>query len=352
MIRFRISRAVGALSLLALGLGATQACTSSPGRTVTGTAGSSSSSAGSSGDAGTSGSAGQVGGSAGSVGGTAGATAGSTGSAGSVGSTAGSTGSAGSSPDAAAGGAGGSATDASTDGTSPPFDAAGRTQPTCKTPVPSPIPSMKPTSECDFLLQSLDFEDMYSYKAPSIEVTDFGTALGLYEINNCMPYCYAKALTVGVDIVGGGDPKALQGEIIVRFPTTGAELPIATAVGRDSFAWVQLSGPTAPPFTIMAELVVESSTAGIIPTKKAMQVGYNSWLNYQNAEARNVGIQDVPNGPFTASPVNITGIGFRIMAPANLPKGMEWHGLLIIDHMEIRKGGEDMPPGTYPYGLN
>ena len=33
---------------------------------------------------------------------------------------------------------------------------------------------------------------------------------------------------------------------------------------------------------------------------------------------------------------------------------MDWHGLLIIDHMEIRKGGEDMPnpAGTYPYGLN
>ena len=44
-------------------------------------------------------------------------------------------------------------------------------------------------------------------------------------------------------------------------------------------------------------------------------------------------------------------MGFRIMAPANLPKGMEWHGVVYIDHMEIRHGPEDMPPGTYPYGL-
>jgi hypothetical protein len=212
---------------------------------------------------------------------------------------------------------------------------------------------MKPTSECDFLLQSLDFEDNYSYVASSIEMTSFGTALGTYEINKCMPYCYAKALTIGVDIVGGGDPKALQGEVIVHFPTTGAELPITTAVGRDSLAWIQLSGDTAPPFTINAQLVLESSTAGIIPAKDMHQVGYNDWLAYQNAEFKYFGIKSTAaGGPFTAEPVNITGIGFRIMAPANLPKGMEWHGLLIIDHMEIRHGGEDMPPGTYPYGLN
>jgi hypothetical protein len=212
---------------------------------------------------------------------------------------------------------------------------------------------MKPTSECDFLLQSLDFEDMYSYVSPQIEMTNFGTALGAYEINKCMPYCYAKALTIGVDIVGGGDPKATQGEVIVHFPTTGPELPIKTAVGRDSLAWIQLSGDTAPPFTITAQLVLESSSAGIIPAKDMHQVGYNNWLAYQNAEFKYFGIKSTAaGGPFTAEPVDIVGIGFRIMAPANLPKGMEWHGLLIIDHMEIRYGGEDMPPGTYPYGLN
>jgi hypothetical protein len=238
------------------------------------------------------------------------------------------------------------------DGGTMAFDAAGRTPPTCKTPVPSPIPAMKPTSECDFLLQSLDFEDMYSYVSPQVEITNFGTALGEYQINKCMPYCYAKELTIGVDIVGGGDPTGLQGEVIVHFPTTGPELPITTAIGRDSLAWVQLSGDTAPPFKIQAQLVVESSTAGIIPAKDMHQVGYNDWLAYQNAEFKYFGI--AAGNPFATDPVNIVGMGFRIFAPANLPKGMEWHGLLIIDHMEIRKGGEDMPTGAgaYPYGLN
>jgi len=346
MIRFRAFRVLGALSLLALGLGAAQGCTSSPGRTIGGTAGSSS--AGNAGTAGaTSGSAGS--GTAGVGEGTAGASGGNQGTAGAAGA---STGSAGATDASVSGSAGATGTDASTDATSPPFDAAGRTPPTCKTPVPSPIPAMKPTSECDFLLQSLDFEDMYSYVAPSIEITNYGTALGLYEVNKCMPYCYAKELTIGVDIVGGGDPTGLQGEVIVHFPMTGAELPIATAVGRDSLAWIQLSGDKAPPFKIMAQLVVESSTAGIIPAKDMIQVGYNAWLNYQNAEVKYFGIGAAPNGPFATDPVNIVGMGFRIFAPANLPKGMEWHGLLIIDHMEIRKGGEDMPPGTYPYGLN
>ncbi len=349
MIRFRAFRALGALSLLALGLGAAPGCTSSPGRTVGGTAGSSS--------AGNAGSAGATSGSAGSGAageGTAGASnPGSAGTTpGSAGASGGSTGSAGASDASVGGSAGATGTDASADGTSQPFDAAGRTPPTCKTPVPSPIPVMKPTSECDFLLQSLDFEDMYNYTSPQIEITNYGTALGAYEINKCMPYCYAKALTIGVDIVGGGAATALQGEVIVHFPTTGPELPIATAVGRDQLAWIQLSGDTAPPFKIMAQLVLESSTAGIIPAKNMVQVGYNDWLGYQNAEVKYFGIGAAPGGPFATDPVNIVGMGFRIFAPAGLAKGMEWHGLLIIDHMEIRKGGEDMPPGNYPYGLN
>jgi len=138
----------------------------------------------------------------------------------------------------------------------------------------------------------------------------------------------------------------------VHFPATGPELPITTAVGRDSLAWIQLGGDAAPPFKIMAQLVVESSTAGIIPAKDMRQVGFNDWLSYQMAEFKYFGITGPPSGPFGAvDPVNIVGMGFRIMAPAGLPKGMEWHGVVYIDHMEIRKGPENMPPGTYPYGL-
>ncbi|MDB4980609.1 MAG: hypothetical protein JWM82_1361, partial [Myxococcales bacterium] len=233
-----------------------------------------------------------------------------------------------------------------------PPGVAGRTAPTCVTPKPSPVPSKKPTNECDYLLQSVDFEDKWSYATPaeSIRITNFGTALGYFQINNCSPYCFSKALTIGVDIVGGGDQKALQGEVIVKFPTDGPGLPITTAVGRDSLAWIQLDGPTAPPFKIMAQLVVENST-GVIPGVESREVGYSDWLGYQKAEFKYFSVKDTT---FSAPPVNVTGIGFRIMAPANLPKGMEWHGILIIDHLQLRTGtavnGKD-PPGAYPFGL-
>src|SRR5450432_1681872 len=152
---------------------------------------------------------------------------------------------------------------------------------------------------------------MYSYPSPagSITVTNYGTAFGLYEINNCGPYCYTKALTVGVDIVGG-DASSLQGEIIVHFPATGPGLPITTAIGRDSLAWIELDGPTMPPFKITGQMVFETS-AGMV-----------------------------------------TGTGCRIAAPAGLAKGMEWHGVAYIDHRQIRSGAAPAnPPGGYPYGL-
>ena len=276
MVRSRHFRAASALALLMLGFWAAQGCTSSSGRPIiTGTGGNS--------QAGAAGTASGTGGDnvAGMGAGTAGTTSGAGGATGAAGTTGtgGSTGAAGSTGgsttnDAAAGSSG---TDGgATDSGSIPFDAAGRTPPTCKTPVPSPIPAMKPTSECDFLLQSLDFEDMYDYTSPQIEITNYGTALGAYEINKCMPYCYAKELTIGVDIVGGGDPTGLQGEVIVHFPATGPELPIATAIGRDSLAWIQLSGDTAPPFKIMAQLVVESRRQASSPAKTMVQVGYNA----------------------------------------------------------------------------
>ncbi|HEX4405599.1 MAG TPA: hypothetical protein VH560_12260, partial [Polyangia bacterium] len=54
---------------------------------------------------------------------------------------------------------------------------------------------------------------------------------------------------------------------------------------------------------------------------------------------------------FPAAPTNVTGIGFRISGPANLPKGMEWHGVAYIDHLQIRAGTPDNPTGTYPFGM-
>jgi hypothetical protein len=346
-------------SLVAIAVLATSVavgCTSSPGRpvTATGSAGAQAGTAGTSGAAGGgaagtgaagSGAAGSVG-SAGSTTGTSGASGG--GSAGSVGTA----GAAGSQPDAAtsmdaAAGASGTDAGSKTDTAAPPFDAAGRTPPTCKTPKPNPNGGR--ASECDYLLQSLDFDDMYSYPSPagSITVTNYGTAFGLYEINNCGPYCYTKALTVGVDIVGG-DASSLQGEIIVHFPTTGPGLPITTAIGRDSLAWIELDGPTMPPFKITGQMVFETP-AGIVTGTEVKALAYNNWLNYQAAEFKYFGLkQEMFSGP----PVNVTGIGFRIAAPAGLAKGMEWHGVAYIDHLQIRSGAAPAnPPGGYPYGL-
>jgi hypothetical protein len=335
---------------------ATVSCTNAPSRPGSGEAGA---------GAGTNGAAGATTGQPGTAGGNG--AAGDTGPAGTGGpGAAGATGLAGAGAAGTTGGGAGTTTaDAAvdtagsgaagagaTDGgiISPPFDAAGRTQPTCVTPKPNPNPASR-SSECDYLLQSIDFESKYSYATTpaDIKLTSFGTALGLSAINNCGPYCYGDALTVGVDIVGGGDVKATQGEIIVEFPATGPGLPIANAVGRASLGWMMLDGPTAPPFAITGQMIYETSN-GIV-SAKGQTLAYNNWLDYTHAEFKyfNVGATT-----FSAPPVNVTGIGFRITSPANLPKGMEWHGVAYIDHLQIRDGAAGDNPnvaGGYPFGL-
>ena len=209
------------------------------------------------------------------------------------------------------------------------IDAAGRTQPTCVTPVPSP--NAKGSGECDFLGQTIDFELDAGYPSPAgaIKITDFGLALGLWQINSCHPYCYSQNFTVGVDIVGGGDPKQLNGEVIFEFPAAGKGLPIPTGVGRDSLAWIWLEGATKPPFTINAQMVVETMT-GTVTNKqiKAVPFGPNAWTEFKY-----FGITD---NTFAAPLRNITGIGFRIMATATA--GQEWHGVAYIDHLQMRSG--------------
>jgi hypothetical protein len=219
------------------------------------------------------------------------------------------------------------------------------------TPTPSPNLSMARAGECDYLLQSIDFEDSYGYPSPpgSIKVTNFGLAFGAYAINSCGPYCYAKNLTINVDIVGGGDPTALQGEVIFEFPAImDAGLPITTSAGRSSLAWIMLDGPTAPPFKITGQMVIETTT-GIVSAVEVKELAYNNWLNYEQAEFKYFPITSA-NG-FPTAPVNVTGMGFRILGPANLPAGTEWHGVAYIDHLQIRAGQPDNPPGAYPFGL-
>jgi hypothetical protein len=241
------------------------------------------------------------------------------------------------------------------------FDAAGRTLPTCAKPTPPPndvggAMGSRP-GECDFPVQSLDFEDSLGYpsSAATIKVTDFGQSFGLYEINNCSPYCYAKNLTVGIDIVGGTDPSKLQGEIIVEFPSAGIGLPITTVAMRNSLAWITFDGATKPPFEIDTQMVVETTT-GIVPAVEVQQFfaangPHNPFgpFNVANNYSYNNGCEfkyfpittasGYPNGL-----MNVTGMGFRIVAKA--AAGQEWHGVAYIDHMYIRN--DNAPNGDWP----
>jgi hypothetical protein len=223
---------------------------------------------------------------------------------------------------------------------------------------------MRP-SECDYLLQSIDFEDSFGYASPSgsIKVTSFGEALGLFAVNACSPYCYAKNLTVGVDIVGGGRPAQLQGEIIVEFPPTGPGLPIAAAdASRNGLAWITFDGPAKPAFEIDTQLVLETG-AGIVSAVEAkpfFKTGgklvpfgpFDVTNNYSYANGCEFKYFPMTsaNG-FPSAPANVTGMGFRIIAKA--VAGQEWHGVAYIDHAQIRGAGPDNPTdaGPYPYGL-
>jgi hypothetical protein len=242
-------------------------------------------------------------------------------------------------------------------------DAAGRTPPTCATPTPSPNDARP--GECDYFLQSLDFEDSFGYPSPSgsIKVTTYGQAFGLSAINECSPYCYAKNLTVGIDIVGGGGPAQLQGEIIVELPATGTGLPITAADStRNGLAWITFDGAAAPPFEIDTQLVLETS-AGIVPaveTKEFFKPGgnlapfgpFNVTNNYSYSNGCEFKYFPMTSATgFPSAPTNVTGIGFRITALATA--GQEWHGVAYIDHLQVRGAGGDNPTdaGAYPYGL-
>jgi len=248
------------------------------------------------------------------------------------------------------------------------FDAAGRTPPTCAkvTPPPNDVGGAQGSrpSECDYLLQSLDFEDMYSY--PSSTAVKVSGAFGLSQVNNCSPYCYAKNLTVGIDIVGGGTADQLQGDIIVEFAATGPGLPITVvdatqANTRDALAWITFDGAAAPPFEIDTQLIVETGGSVIVPavevkaffkTKNLSPFGpFSVANNYSYGNGC-----EFKYFPFTSATgfpnalMNVTGMGFRIVAKATA--GQSWHGVAYIDHMHIRlPAAADMPAGNYPFGL-
>ncbi len=238
-----------------------------------------------------------------------------------------------------------------------------RTQPTCAKATPSPNDAR--AGECDYLLQSLDFEDQLGYTTTpdAIKVTDYGQAFGLFEINSCSPYCYGKNLTVGIDIVGGGDAAQVQGEVIVEFPKTGTGLPITVAdMSRNALAWITFDGAAKPPFEIDTQLVVETATAVIpsVESKAFFKTGgtlapfgpfdvTNNYSYDNGSEFKYFAVTSATG--FPTAPTNVTGVGFRITAKATA--GQEWHGVAYIDHLQIRGAGGDNPTdaGAYPYGL-
>jgi|HubBroStandDraft_1064217.scaffolds.fasta_scaffold113574_2 hypothetical protein len=251
-------------------------------------------------------------------------------------------------------------------------DAAGLTQPTCAKSTPAPndtggAQGSRP-SECDYPDQSLDFEDSLGYASSTgtIKVTDFGQAFGLYEINNCSPYCYAKNLTVGVDIVGGDNPATLQGEFIVEFPQTGPGLPITNAAMRNSLAWITFDGAAKPPFEIDTQMVVETTT-GIVPAVEVKPFfkangnipfgPFNVANNYSYGNGCEFKYFPITaTSGFPSGLTNVTGMGFRIVAKA--AAGQEWHGVVYVDHMYIRDDADaDWPAeaggnsNDYPFGL-
>ena len=356
MIRRRQLLALAALSSSCL-WGAASCSSDSPAGSTPGAAGASASAGATSNTAGTSGSL------AGSS--NAGASAAGASAAGASGAgTAGASNSAGASGAAAAGsgGTGGSTAGASGTGTVG-LGGGTHTAPTCVKNTPSPNAGR--ASECDYLLQSLDFEDTLGYTttAASVKTTAFGSAFGLSAINSCSPYCYSKNLTVGIDIVGGSQAQT-QGEIILEFPATGAALPITVAdMNRNSLAWITFDGAAAPPFEIDTQLIIETAT-GVVAAKELKtffkpggklnpfgpfsvtndySYGNGSEFKYFNV----VGANGFPDAP-----TNVTGMGFRIVAKATA--GQEWHGVAYIDHLQIRAGAPNNPTdkGAYPFGLN
>lgn len=354
------------MGLVGLGL---VACSSSdaPSTEPTGTAGANSGSAGKAGGgaSGTIGVGAQGGGGSSSIAGTT-SIAGGSAVAGSGGAAAasGASGSGGASGAGTAGSASGGASAGAGGATSLGGAPGGtRTPPTCTTPTPSPNGAR--AGECDYIVQSLDFEDKYSYAtAPGdIKITSYGNSLGQSAINNCSPYCYGKNLTVGIDIVGGGSAADQQGEIIVEFPQTGPGLPIAIAdKSRASLAWITFDGKAKPTFEIDTQLVFETTT-GIVPAvevKKFFGTGqkvpfgpFNITNDYSYGNGCEFKYFDVTTASgFPSMPTNITGIGFRITGKATA--GQEWHGVAYIDHLQIRNGAAGNAPqgaGAYPYGL-
>lgn len=295
--------------------------------------------------AGTAGSAGAAGAATGSSGasgaGAGGAAAGSAGTGGSagVGDAGGAAGGGASSGGAGGGGAGGAAGDSGAGGGGA-GGTANNVVPTCITEdVQFGVDMAKNNYiECDFEGQSIDFDVAANYTEctqcqqtgydpamTAISFTDFGTAFTGSAVQECHPYCFRSNATIGVNLVAGAEA-SLRAEVLFAFPATLA--PIAEGFSRDSLGWIYLDGPALPGgASLTATMVLQSADNGILTANGTMDLPVGQWKEFKYFP--------IQNGFNMADLTNITAIGFRIEAPANL--AADWQGVIYADHFQLRK---------------
>jgi hypothetical protein len=298
------------------------------------------------------GAGGAMGGAGGAMGGAGGATGGTGGTTGGTGGTTGGTG-------GTTGGTGG-VKDASTDSVvvdvvAIDVDPKGRTVPTCTAPVSATARSL--TNECDAQQFSIDFEPnnttskTYPVSGTPAVITD-GNALGLIEFNNCRPYCYEQALSVGVDFANDGNPANLMGEVIADFPTVPTTTnpkvaPIPDASGKYHLGWYMFEGvpgtdgkPTPlPGGTITSQFVVKTKDNGRIYSNQIDNYSFNGkWPGNGNAwwETKYDPLRNGFSAADAAKLVNVTGIGYKFVW-TNPPAGAKWKAVVSLDHLQIRQ---------------
>jgi hypothetical protein len=183
-------------------------------------------------------------------------------------------------------------------------------------------------------------------------ITD-GNALGLIEVNNCRPYCYEQALTVGVDFANDGNPDNLIGEVIVDFPTVPTATnpkvaPIPNAATLYHLGWYMFEGlpgtdgkPTLlPGGSITSQLVIKTKDNGRVYSNQTdtYDMVHGKWPQNGNTwwETKYAPLSSGFSAADAAKLVNVTGIGYRFVWK-NPPAGATWKGILALDHVQIRQ---------------
>jgi hypothetical protein len=207
----------------------------------------------------------------------------------------------------------------------------------CTTPVPAVFrwdandKGVGNAVECDWPQTSIDFEEpsrLNKTLAPGPwQITRWGKAFTKSEVNGCHPYCYDRALVVGIDIVGDGTAEASRGEVLIDYPSPPAPFsPKSTEPKGMLLAWFFIEGPAGTPLTVQLEARNQAGNVALFPPQ-GQATGPGTWLEFKAfplSQAFSV-----------AALTDLTGIGVKVWANPPLPGGKEWHGRINIDHIEI-----------------